>query len=275
MENITAIHNSLTKQLEKYTKLIIQEYHSYIPKETLQKIKSIEDFSSIIKIEDYGNINAYATSTNIFIPLSATVVFKTLKKYPGYGINKKHKTINKNKDIVNNNTFTTYIYHVFVSGTTLEGYYEDLLLHETMHFCGGDGASVLKEGLNELLTRILAKKYNLRTNYCGYPKEVKLCAKLMERYGKETIYQLAFMKDFSLELNFIEEKHGHELAELYFKITRLTNDEFFEKYYNHMKSFNGIKGVFLKAKLYSKLKYKAAYKVLEEYINKQAKTHTK
>ena len=41
--------------------------------------------------------------------------------------------------IINNNSFMDYVIHLFISGTNAEGYYQDLLLHETLHFCGSGG----------------------------------------------------------------------------------------------------------------------------------------
>lgn len=49
--------------------------------------------------------------------------------------------------------------HVSISGTDTEGYYDDILLHEVMHFCVGDGGSVLKEEINELFTRKILFAY--------------------------------------------------------------------------------------------------------------------
>lgn len=55
--------------------------------------------------------------------------------------------------------FFAYVKHVSIIGTDTEGYYDDILLHEVMHFCGGDGGSVLKEEINELFTRKILFAY--------------------------------------------------------------------------------------------------------------------
>ena len=57
------------------------------------------------------------------------------------------------------NIFFAYVKHVSISDTDTEGYYDDILLHEVMHFCGGDGRSVLKEGINELFIRKILFAY--------------------------------------------------------------------------------------------------------------------
>ena len=165
--NIEEVHKYLTINIENYIKLIIKEYGSYMPTEILERLNNISDYSKILKIYDYGEISAYANKYGISMPLCADKVIGQMSKLPLYGVYKNHRTYNEDTIINNNNSFVTYINHVFISGTDTKGYYDDLLLHETMHFCGSDGSSVLKEGINELLTRMLAKKYNLRTNSCG------------------------------------------------------------------------------------------------------------
>ena len=272
MDNIEKIHQDLTLKINDYIKAIFKGYGKYMPENIIKKIKNLTNYNHIIKIEDYGNISAHANNYHVYLPLSATKVFDKIKKYPLYGINKKHTTT-KDNNIINNNTFLTYIYHTLVTGNKVKDYYDDLLLHETMHYCGGDGASVLKEGMNELLTRILAQKYNLKTSYCGYPKEVKLCNKLMSLLGKETIYQLAFIKDFNDELMYIQNKCGYQLAKLYYDVTKIANEEFYQKYYKHTNNFNGVKGVFKKAQLYSKINYTKVEKLINDYYKKHNIKH--
>ena len=265
MYDMDKIHKYLTSKMKNYIDIIIKEYGAYMSKETYEKLVSLTDFEHIIKIEDYGNINAHATKNNIYFPLSATEVFDSIKKVIGYGINKRHKTHKQGTSIINKNTFLTYVRHIFISGSTLQDYYDDLLLHETMHYCGCDGGSVLKEGMNEFLTRKLAEKHNLRTNYCAYPKEVELCSTLMDLLGEEIIYKIAFMDNFSDELKLIQTECGEEAAKLYFRVTRIANTEFVTKYHHKTSGFNGVSGVFEKVKVYSTLDYSKAYELINNY----------
>jgi hypothetical protein len=171
--------------------------------------------------------------------------------------------------IVNNNTFLTYLKHVFVSGTDTEGYYDDILLHEVMHFCGGDGASVLKEGINELLTRKVAQKYNLRTSCCGYPKEVKLAYELMECFGEDIVTSLGFIKGFDKEVEFIRDNLGDTAAKLYIQVRNDSEKEFQEKYYSHMKEFSGVVGTAKKVLFYKKIDYSISYKLIDNYLKSE------
>lgn len=143
------VHDNLTNRIKEYIKIIIKEYGRYIPDDVMKKLTSITDYSKILKIYDYGEVNAYASSENIMMPLCADKILNIASKIPGYGINKNHKTYNDDNIVINDNTYFTYIKHIFISGSNAEDYYSDLLLHETMHYCGGNGSTVLKEGMNE------------------------------------------------------------------------------------------------------------------------------
>ena len=266
--NIEKTQEYLALQVELYIKLIIKEYGKYIPKYIIEHLNGITDYKQIIKIYDYGEINAYANIGRINMPLCANKVLNKISKIPGYGINKNHKPNNGKTSVVNNNNFGTYLVHAFISGTDARGYYDDLLLHETVHFCGGDGASILKEGFVELLTRMLAQKYNLRTSFCGYPKEVKLCYKLMEIMGEDTIKRLAFMTNVKSEIMYLRETLGDDIAELYIKVYEIAEREFYFKYYSHMKQFNNILGIFKKILFYKNIDYSQVYSIIDEYKEK-------
>ena len=265
--NVEETQRRLTERIKEYITIIVEEFGAYIPEEVLYKLNNINDYSQILKVYDYGEVSAYADSENIHMPLCADRILDMASKIPGYGINKNHKTYNSENIVINNNTFLTYIKHVFISGTNAEGYYEDLLLHEVMHFCGSGGGNVLDEGTNELLTRMLAQKYNLRTNSCGYPKEVSLAYELMKTLGKETIIRLAFMPYFNQKIEYLKSTFGEETANMYFQVTQQAEIEFDEKYYSHMHEFSGTLGIAKKVLFYKKIDYSKAYDMIHSYNN--------
>lgn len=263
--NIEETHKNLTEKIKEYIALIVKEYGPYMQDINLIKLANINDYSKILKIHDYGEISAYADSGNIHMPLCADKLLKIANKFPGYGINKNHKAYNTENIIINNNTFLTYVMHVFISGTNAEDYYGDLLLHEVMHFCGSGGGSVIEEGTNELLTRMLAKKYNLRTNSCGYPKEVRLVYKLMKCFGEEAIIRLAFIKKHEDKVKFLKDNLSGKEADLYDDVCKLAEKEFQEKYYSHMHEFSGAVGIAKKVLFYQKIDYSNVYELINNY----------
>lgn len=270
-KELEEVHKRLSKKVEAYIKIIREMYNDYMSPYKKKQLDEITDYSQVLKIHDYGTINGYATYNDINMPLCADKALDKMKKVPFYGIHKKHKTY-KNEDlIINNNTFFDYVFHVVISGTDTEGYYEDLLLHETMHFCGSDGASALKEGLNELLTRKVAYAYGLRTSACGYPKEVKLAYELEKILGEEVMTQIAFINNEEAVLKYLEDVRGKSAAKLYKRVSDAAEREFDEKYYKHMDKFNGVTGVLKKIAYYKRINYKEAYKIIEDYKNEKKK----
>ena len=265
--NIEETYKKLTEQIKEYIMIIIKEFGSYMPEEVLNRLTNIKDYDQILKIHDYGEVSAYADSENVHMPLCADRILNMASKVPGYGIKKNHKPYNSENMVINKNTFITYIKHVFISGTNAEGYYEDLLLHEVMHFCGSGGGTVLDEGTNELLTRMVAQKYNLRTNSCGYPKEVSLAYELMKSLGEETIIRLAFMPDFNKKIEYLKNTLGDKAADMYLQVTQQAEKEFDEKYYSHMEEFSGAVGIAKKVLFYKRIDYSNVHQMIENYTN--------
>lgn len=263
-EQIDDIHKILTLKVAKYIKAITQEYGKFIPKERLSYLGNI-NYDEIIQIYDYGNINGLANPKHILLPLNAEKALEKIKTLPGYGSNPNHQTYNQATAIINDNTFETYVNHAIVTGMTLEQYFEDLLLHETMHFCGSDGGNALKEGINEYLTRKLALKKGFHTNGCAYPKEVKIAHTLESILGEEVITQIAFIKPYDKVLSYLETTLGKDASELYQNVTHAMDEEFYNRYYRHMNHFDGLEGIQEKVTNYKQIDYSKVEQIIEQY----------
>lgn len=263
-EQIDDIHKRLTLKVAKYIKAITQEYGKFIPKERLSYLGNI-NYDEIIQIYDYGNINGLANPKHILLPLNAEKALEKIKTLPGYGSNPNHQTYNQATAIINDNTFETYVNHAIVTGMTLEQYFEDLLLHETMHFCGSDGGNALKEGINEYLTRKLALKKGFHTNGCAYPKEVKIAHTLESILGEEVITQIAFIKPYDKVLSYLETTLGKDASELYQNVTHAMDEEFYNRYYRHMNHFDGLEGIKEKVTNYKQIDYSKVEQIIEQY----------
>ncbi len=267
--NFSKVHEKLTIQVEKYIQAILEEYDKFIPVYQKNLLVNIKDYNRIIKIWDYGSMNGYASAAGISMPLCADKLLGLASKIPGFGINKKHKCYDENNLIINNNTFMNYILHVFISGTTTEEYFEDLLLHETMHFCGSGGSSALMEGITELLTRKIALKRGFRTSGCGYPKEVAIAYQLQNILGEDIVNQIVFLNNKRDTLMYLESMLGKEAANFYREISAAMEYEFQEKYYKDMDSYNGIRGMLKKVENYKKINYEKVYLLMDHYVAKQ------
>lgn len=270
-EQIDDIHKRLTLKVAKYIKAIIQEYGKFIPKERLSYLGNI-NYDEIIQIYDYGNINGLANPKHILLPLNAEKALEKIKTLPGYGSNPNHQTYNQATAIINDNTFETYVNHAIVTGMTLEQYFEDLLLHETMHFCGSDGGNALKEGINEYLTRKLALKKGFHTNGCAYPKEVKIAHTLESILGEKVITQIAFIKPYDKVLSYLETTLEKDASELYQNVTHAMDEEFYNRYYRHMNHFDGLEGIKEKVTNYKQIDYSKVEQIIEQYQKNKIKS---
>lgn len=265
---IDEIVTLLANDFKKYVLAIINIYGKYIPKSRLEELKSINDYHQYVKIFETGSVNGYANNEGVYLPISADRLLTSARKIPGFGMNKNHKSYNANNLLTNNNTFLSYLFHVYISGSDAKQYYDELLLHETMHFCGSGGAYPLKEGINELLTRKLALENNFITNGCAYPKELKIALKLQSILGEEIINQIAFINDDLKTIEYIKKNKGLEIAILYNKINEEMEKEFSKKYYAKMNTYKGSLGPIRKTINYRKINYQKVDLLITELESK-------
>lgn len=252
----------LAEDMKKYVKIILDEFGDVIPEEKQLFLRKIDDYNERILLSDYGTISMFANNENIFMPIGAYKIFRFMKLMPGYGINKNHQMY-KEGQIINTNTYYDYIKHVLISGMSVEEFFRDSLLHETMHFCGSGGSNALLEGFTELKTREIAQKYNLKASRCGYPKEVDIANRFQQIVGVDVANQIIFAQNDREIDNILREICGEDIAKLFSEISSLMNKELNSKY-NHSK-FGGIFGPVKKAKAYSQINYSDIYQILSDY----------
>lgn len=260
MKNIDGTRRVLADDMKKYVELILKEYGACIPESTREELGSIDDYINNIVVEDTGTISMFAEGTSVIMPEGAYKIFKYMKLVPGYGINKNHKSY-ADGEIINDNTYFDYIKHVLISGMDVEEFFRDTLLHETMHVCGSGGADAIREGFTELKTRELAKKHGLKASRCGYPKEVGIASEFQELVGEDMGNMITFAEDDKQIYAVLQEKCGDKIANLYFEISSLMNEELDRKY-DHSK-FGGLMGPIKKAQAYSSIDYTKVYEKIE------------
>ena len=244
----------LINDIKKYIDIIEKEYGKY----TL--IQKNLNFNNIVHIEDTNTISLFIRNNEFYFPLSAYFVLNSFKKIKEYRSIPNHKTYTKETLIINDNTFYNYIEHLILKGATPIEYFKEILLHETMHYCGANGSSALMEGLNEYFTRKLALKHNLLTNGCGYPKEIKIVLKLIEILGEEKLLKMLFSKSKEDIKNILSEKEFN----FFNNLNDIMEEEFYNKYYKF--DFPGLNGPFEKAKKYNDINYEKAHHYIEKFI---------
>ena len=251
----------IVRKLHEYIKIILNEYQD-IPSKIKERLISIKDFSSYVKIEDTKTISLYVTNDLVLhLPIDAYKVINELSKLEEYGTNKNHQTHDINDMIINDNTYLDFVNHIILKVATPLEYFKEILLHEAMHMCGSHGAYALDEGFNELKTRELASKYNLETSCCGYPKETRIAYLLQEILGKDICDRLIF-KDLEERLDILTRELGEDASKLYLDV--FTSMEYeFRPYIN--KKYPGLNGIKDKCLMYDKIEYRDAYNYIEQY----------
>lgn len=257
--NIADIKNNLISEIQKLVKIIKKEYPNLVD------IPVNYDLQELVHIEQTGTISLFVRNHNFYFPLDAFKVLGAFKRIPGFGMVKNHKTCNQDNMIINDNTYITYIKHAFLKGLTPEEYFKEILLHETLHFCGSGGRTAIREGINELKTRQLAKKYNLLTSSCGYPRETKIAYELENLFGEDIINKISFSKS-RWEIKEILDSVSPIASSFFFTLETVMEEEFYDKYMKY--EFPGLTGPFKKTQKYNSIDYTKAYLLIDEYKEK-------
>lgn len=264
-EYIHKVHDNLAKKAQLYIETISEKYSKYIPDYKIEQLTNIDDYHNVVFMENLKTVSAFADNRGVHVPLEAIGAFRYFSGLKEYGKDKNHVLCNKDNLIINDNTFYDYVEHLVLTGASPQDYYQDLLLHEVMHFCGSGGANALKEGINEYLTRKVAKEEGFRTSGCGYPKETKIAYELEQIFGEDVLNQIAFINNEEHILAFLEEKKGVKAKEFYKKLSIEMEKEFKEKYFKDINRYDGIEGIKAKCDNYNKIDYSRANKLISEY----------
>ncbi len=129
-----------------------------------------------------------------------------------------------------------------------------------MHICGSQGGTPLEEGINELKTRELAQKNNIKIAAYGYSKEVEIAKRLQQIIGKEVMDELTFVSIPEKKI-FLTDKLGDREAELY----ELISSKMIEKSVSYFDKLSQVNDPFEKAKLYESVDYGEVYQIIDNY----------
>ena len=127
------------------------------------------------------------------------------------------------------------------------------------------GGTAIREGINELKTRQLAKKYDLLTSSCGYPKEIKIAYELEKIFGTDIINKIAFSKNHR-ETKEILDFISPEALLFFFNLEEVMEKEFYNKYMKY--NFPSFRGLLKKTHKYNSINYKKAYILINKYKEK-------
>lgn len=255
---------NLAVQLCQYLKIIEEEYGTFLLEETkekLDKIKNNPEASIIWNTQSV--ISLFVRNDRIYFPLEGSKqALSNLSQLSCFGSDKNHQACDVDHYVENDCTFQTYIDHVIQKGLTPLQYFEESLLHETMHLCGSGGSSSLEEGLTELKTRELAQKYGLLTSGCGYPKEVKVALRLKEILGEDTIDKITFLGNHISKVDhYLTEKCGEDIANFYFAV----RGKMLEEANHYRRKISTIEDPTQKQRIYEEINYQEVHQLIDEF----------
>lgn len=247
------------KRLNEYIKIIFEEFEMCIDSNIKQKI--LDKKSSLLKWSDDDSISFVVRDGILRLPKTTYEVINKLKKLKNYGTRKReYDTLNY---FDTSKTYMDYINEVIECGLSPLDYFLESLLHETMHVCGSAGYLPLAEGINELKTRELAEKRNIKISAFGYPKEVEVALLFQNIVGKEVVDQLTFIPPDN-KYRFLETAVGKEVADLY----KTLNEQMNSKVNREMFS---TKDPVIKAKIYSQINYDEEKTLICDFIDKKSR----
>ena len=255
------INKILEDNIKKNLEILIQEFNSNM---SSAKIKMLQNTNvkNLYSIENTNTISLFVQNNKIYYPKEAINALELLSTNPDFGKNKNHKAYTNENLIINDNTFSSYVNHAILKGLKPIDYYLENTLHECCHLIGIVGASAIGEGITELKTRQIAKKYNVITSGCGYPKEVFIAYQLEQILGKEIIEKIMFIDDLDKQVKYIKEKLGANKANLYYEVYQKTN-KIFKNYINN--NYSGTNAIQDKISAYDKLNYDEILKIINDF----------
>ena len=246
--------------LFKYINVIKEEYPDCNLKALSERLKNNEE---IVEFNDANTITFFVKDAKLLLPQAAYEIFGMIKKDKNYGTNKNNYR-SFDEYIDTNTTYMGYIEHVIVAGLSVYDYFEESLLHEAMHICGSGGGTPLEEGINELKTRELAQKYQIKIAGYAYSKEVEVAKKMQDILGKEIMDELTFIPN-NARYKYLTDKLGQEKADLYSEVSHrmyFATKDFFRE---GTKTSDPVE----KARLYEKIDYSEVNKYIEDQTTKE------
>ena len=248
--------NKIKDLLLKYVELIKNEY----PESKAERVESdLEDGKEIVRFNDKNTLSFLCVNGQLLLPKVAYDLFPILRQNELYGTNKNNRR-DVSQYLDTDTTYFDYINHLLVAGLSEYDYFEESLLHETMHLCGSGGGIPLEEGINDLKTRELAQKQGIKIAGYAYSKEVEIAKQLQDILGKDIMDELTFTPS-SKRFNYLYEKLGEEKANLYKNVSR----KMIEESSNFFKTAYKTDNPFEKAKLYDEIDYSGTYTIIDNY----------
>ena len=201
------------KELVRILSIFLDEFIEYVPVEKRRyfvELMKIKKTNQLIGFD--SGMGAWCKDNKIYFAVKNNEVFKKLAQSSDYGKRKDIKLVAEHNFINNDKDYIDYMEYFIGNGMKEIDYCLDVLPHEVMHLIGSSGG-ILGEGITELRSRQVCKKYGIRCAPIMHSKETKLAIKLEKYVGEIALNEASFFGDFTI----LEERLGKIFGEEAFK----------------------------------------------------------
>ena len=200
------------EEMKKIIPIFMKECESYIYP---QKLFFLNNPKNLGRIIDFGRgFGAWTKGDNIVFAIQNARIFDRLARMPEYGKKPRECFVSQKDFVDNSKDYLDYMQYIIDNGLKEIDYCLDVLPHEIMHLIGS-GGGVIGEGVTELRTRQICKKYGIRCAPIMHTKETKFVRMLEKFVGANLLDLTAFTKDNTLLFQKCEELFGEEFFQIY------------------------------------------------------------
>ena len=232
-----------------YIAIFIEEYASYLSKEQLELLKSI-NFNNAIKLDSTSKPFGIVSLGQINLSDYSKELIDNLKKMPNY--NSRHTEIH-NKNI------SSYLRYMCDSGYNLIDYYSDILMYFVFKLVIKNNTGLVNGLINQEM-KYLSIKYSLRLAFL-YPREDAITTKISPFLGMDGCRKIIF-SDSATSFKYLNDNIGYRIAKLTYDVSLLIENE-----YNKLKikNYEGYNGFLEYATDYDHLSYGDVYNYILDF----------
>lgn len=203
---------TIEKEMRKIIPIYLEELVDYVHVEKRRYLKDEINLRTIIRFDN--GLGVWCEENNIYFAIQNSGIFKRMSRDENYGQKIGTKLIDEEEFIENDKDYIDYMDYACANGLKEVDFCLDLLPHAVMHLVGSS-EGILGEGITELRTRQICKKYGIRCAPVWHSKETKLVMMLEKYVGEMMLNEASFLHEFSVLLDKCIEIFGPEFKEAY------------------------------------------------------------
>lgn len=200
----------IEKEMVRILPIFFKEMVEYVPVNKRRSIEEMIKTNRANQLIGFDNgMGAWCDGEKIIFSAQNSELFLKMSEDSEYGSNKEVTLVSNENFIDNDKDYVDYMKYIKSKGMTELEYCLEILPHQIMHLIGSSGG-LLGEGITELRTREICKKYDIKCAPVLHPKEMKLVRKIETVVGKMILNEASFLNDFSMVERILGNKYGED-----------------------------------------------------------------